>query len=141
VLWLKFIHLSFVVAWFSGLFYLPRLFVYHSQTPDEIGQKRFKVMERKLYYYITFPASLIVLVTGAAMIYEHGHEFFKVNTWLHMKLVFVLGLFIFQGLCWRWMRAFAENKNLHSSKFYRIANEFPTLMLLGIMYLVVFRPM
>lgn len=140
MLWLKFFHLIFIVAWFAGLFYLPRLFVYHTETHDEAGNLRFQTMEKKLFFYITLPSSLIVLLTGLWMIYERGLEYFRMNLWLHVKISLVIGLFIFQGLCWRWLKAFKMGRNTHSSKFFRIANEFPTLILIGVIYLVVFRP-
>jgi putative membrane protein len=129
-----------MVAWFAGLFYMPRLFVYHCETTDEAGLLRFEKMERRLFFVITLPASLIVLASGLGMIWFYGRAYFNVSTWLHSKLLFVLALFVFQFFCWKWMRDFRLRRNTHSAKFFRIINEAPTVALVAIIYLVVFRP-
>src|SRR5690606_18852455 len=98
----KAIHLISMVAWFAGLFYLPRLFVYHSQCQeDEAGSQRFKVMERKLFFIIMTPAAIMTILTGVWMLYDYAWVAFKQSGWLHTKLSLVLLLVIFHIACWR----------------------------------------
>jgi putative membrane protein len=138
-LWLKAAHLFGVVCWFAGLFYLPRLFVYHSTTEDEPGKARFKVMEQKLYRIIMRPAMLIALVFGL-WIMALGWEGFSASGWLWLKLAGVIVLLGYHHYCGRLIGAFADDRNPHSERFYRFFNELPALLLIVILILVVVKP-
>lgn len=129
-----------MVAWFAGLFYLPRLFVYHADCHDEVGHSRFKTMERRLFYGIMTPAALVTLFFGLWMLYEYAWAVYQKSLWLHFKLGLVVGLFIYHFFCWKWMKAFANNTNKHSSRFFRLVNEVPTIFLLIIVILAVAKP-
>jgi putative membrane protein len=137
-LWLKAFHIIAVIAWMAGMLYLPRLFVYHCEA--EIGSKQsetFKVMERRLLRAIINPAMVATWVLGLWLAWEGG--FFKAG-WLHGKLLLVLILSGMHGLFSRCVREFAEDRNVHSQKFYRIVNEVPAVVMIGIVILVVVKP-
>jgi putative membrane protein len=137
-LWLKAFHVIAVIAWMAGMLYLPRLFVYHCEA--EIGSKQsetFKVMERRLLRAIINPAMVATWVLGLWLAWEGG--FFK-SGWLHGKLLLVLILSGMHGLFTRCVREFAEDRNVHSQKFYRIVNEVPAVLMIGIVILVVVKP-
>lgn len=136
MLWIKSFHIIFIVSWMAGLLYLPRLFVYHAETSDEIGNERFKVMERKLFYGIATPSAVLGLATGLVLWLGYGYS----GTWLHYKLVAVWGLLIFHLLCLRYMIAFKNNCNTKSHVYYRWFNEIPIVILAIIVFLVVFKP-
>jgi putative membrane protein len=138
--WLKALHLIAMVAWFAGLFYLPRLFVYHAQTEDTPGRERFKTMERKLYRGIMTPAAVLTVVFGLALIGQHGLAFLLASRWLQWKLLLVAGLLVYHLLCGRWLAAFARDEARHSHVFYRWINEIPVLFLIAIVLLAVLRP-
>jgi protoporphyrinogen IX oxidase len=137
MLWLKAFHIVFVVTWFAGLFYLPRLFVYHASAVDEAGTERFKVMERRLFTMMTIGA-LLAAVFGAAMV-AIAPSFLEMG-WLHAKLALVAALIVFHLWCYRLMIAFREERNVHSERWYRAFNEAPTLLLIAIVVLVVVKP-
>lgn len=139
LLWLKAFHVIAVVCWFAGLFYLPRLFVYHAQTDDAAGRERFKVMERKLYRGIMWPSLLLTVVLGSWMLVENW-AFYKTQGWLHAKLSLVALLVIYHLFCGHFLRAFAQDRNSKSHVFYRVFNELPVLALVAIVILVVVRP-
>jgi putative membrane protein len=136
VLWLKAFHIIFVVTWFAGLFYLPRLFVYHAQTDDAAGRERFVTMERKLYAIMTLGGSLAV-VFGVALL-ALNPSLLEFN-WLRLKLAFVLGLAGFHFYCRRLMRELAEGQ-ARAPVWYRWFNEIPAVALLAIVILVVVKP-
>jgi protoporphyrinogen IX oxidase len=136
MLWWKAIHIVFVIAWFAGLFYLPRLFVYHADTHDAPGDERFKVMERRLFILMTI-AALGTLVSGAWLAFSWWRPF---PLWLHAKLALVAALLVYHALCWRHLRAFAAGSNASSSTYYRVFNEVPTLLLIASVLLVVLKP-
>jgi putative membrane protein len=138
-LWLKAAHIFGVVCWFAGLFYLPRLFVYHSSTTDEPGRARFETMESKLYRIIMRPAMLIAVGFGL-WIMVLAWEAFSTQVWLWLKLVGVVVLLGYHHYCGRLIRAFAANENPHSERFYRLFNEVPALLLLLVVILVVVKP-
>src|SRR5687768_8678544 len=140
MLWVKALHVIFMVTWFSGLFYLPRLFVYHSMATDQIGIARFKIMERKLYYGIMAPGAILTLLTGSWLLYEYGWALYKKSGWLHLKLLLVVILIGYHLYCGYLRKQFAIDKNVHSDKFYRWLNEFPVLILFGCVVLVIVRP-
>jgi putative membrane protein len=137
-LWLKAVHVIAVIAWMAGMLYLPRLFVYHCDA--EVGSRQsetFKVMERRLLRAIINPAMIATWVLGLWLAYESG--FFKAG-WLHAKLALVIAMSAIHGFYVRWVRAFAEDRNVHSQKFYRVVNEIPTLLMIAIVVLVIVKP-
>ena len=137
-LWLKALHVVAIIAWMAGMLYLPRLFVYHCEA--EIGSKQsetFKVMERRLLRAIINPAMVAAWVLGLWLAWEGG--FFR-SGWLHGKLLLVLILSGMHGLFSRCVREFAEDRNVRSQKFYRIVNEVPAVLMIGIVILVVVKP-
>lgn len=139
MLYIKAFHIITMVAWFAGLFYLPRLFVYHADTQDAISLDRFKIMERRLYYGITWPAALMTTLLGIWLISFNLAYYLKAG-WLHAKLGLVVLLWIYHGFCGHYLKAFAQDKNQKSTYFFRIYNELPTLLLVGIVLLVVIKP-
>ncbi|USQ12651.1 protoporphyrinogen oxidase HemJ [Legionella lytica] len=136
MLYVKAFHIIAMVAWFAGLFYLPRLFVYHADTQDETSNERFKIMERRLYYGITWPAALLTTVLGLWLLSYNPNYYLKAG-WMHAKLTLVLILWGYHLLCGHYRKVFAQDKNQKSSRFFRIYNEMPTLLLVGIVLLVV----
>jgi putative membrane protein len=137
-LWLKALHVIAVIAWMAGMLYLPRLFVYHCDA--EIGSRQsetFKVMERRLLRAIINPAMIVTWVVGLWLVHESG--LFKAG-WMHAKFALVIAMSAIHGFYVRWVRAFAEDRNVHSQKFYRVMNEIPTLLMIGIVILVIVKP-
>ena len=125
MLWLKSLHIVFMVTWFAGLFYLPRLFVYHALAEDVVSQERFKVMERKLFWGIMTPGAVLTIVFG---------------TWLYAKLVLTATLVAYHAWCGKLMLDFRANRNAKSHVWFRWFNEFPTVVLFAAVFLVVFKP-
>jgi len=140
ILYLKALHLVFAVAWFAALFYLPRLFVYHAETEDAISTARFKTMERRLHLGILIPSSLLTLVFGL-WITSLAWDVLISSLWYWLKLLCIVLLFAYQGLCSRFRRAFAEDRNVRSAKFFRWFNEIPLVLLIAIIFLAVLKPM
>ncbi len=137
MLYIKSFHIIFMVAWFAGLFYLPRLFVYHAQATDPIGIERFKIMERKLFFGIMTPCMILTLGLGTWLWLGYGYR----GAWLHAKLALV-GILVLQHFyLFALMRDFKHDRNRHSHVFYRWLNEIPTLpVLIAIVILVVVKP-
>lgn len=140
MLWVKAFHIIAMVTWFSGLFYLPRLFVYHALSEDPLSQARFSTMERKLYYGIMTPGALFTLILGLWLLQGYGWAAYKTALWLHLKLTLVLILILFHLYCGYLRRQFQKNQNQHSHVFYRWLNEVPTLILISIVILTVVKP-
>ena len=138
-LWLKAFHIVFVVTWFAGLFYMPRLFVYHSTATDEISRERFKVMESKLYRIIMNPSMVLTLILGIWLLVE-SWQAFSGQVWIWLKIVLVVILIGYHHYCLRILKAFAQDQVLHSEKFFRIFNELPSLVLIAAVILVVVKP-
>lgn len=136
MLYAKAFHIIAMVAWFAGLFYLPRLFVYHAETNDLVSIERFKIMERRLYYGITWPAALLTTLLGLLLISYNPSYYMKAG-WMHAKLSLVILLWIYHLFCGHFLKVFARDNNRKSSRFFRIYNEMPTLLLIGIILLVV----
>jgi putative membrane protein len=136
MLWVKSFHIIFVVAWFAGLFYLPRLFVYHATTSDSPGIERFKVMERKLYYGIMTPSAVVAVALGLWLWLGYGIT----GGWLHAKLVFVLMLIAYHLYCGRLLADFKHDRNRHGHVYYRWFNEIPVVILIAVVILVVVKP-
>lgn len=139
-LWVKALHVVSVIAWMAGLLYLPRLFVYHAQEePGSAASETFKVMERRLHRAIMNPALVAVVVSGVLLLLQFDDGDWA-SAWLHAKLVCVAGLFVMHGFMGRWRRAFAEDRNTHPERFYRVVNEVPTVLMVAIVVFVVVRP-
>jgi len=141
VLWLKAFHVIFMVSWFAGIFYLPRLFVYHAMVPpeDEAGHERFVVMERKLYRFVT-PFMVLTAVFGFWMLYAYGLPYLRTNAWMHVKLTLVavlIGYHFFLGHLRKQLAAKTAHK---SDRFFRIINELPVLILFAVVILVIVKP-
>ena len=137
--WIKALHVISIIAWMAGLLYLPRLFVYHCEAPaGSKTSETFKVMERRLLRAIMNPAMIAAYVFGIAMIVLTP-EWMK-QGWLHAKLLFVLLLTVSHMMMARWRRDFAEDRNTRPQRFYRIANEVPTLLMIGIVIFVIVKP-
>jgi putative membrane protein len=142
VLWLKSFHIIGVVSWFAGLLYLPRLFVYHAQIQrgsidDAVGNARFKIMERKLFMIMTIGAA-IALGFGVAMLAQVPA--YLLMRWMHLKLALVLMLVGYHGACFALLQQFATDRNSRAERWFRLFNEVPALLLIGIVILVVVRP-
>lgn len=139
ILWLKAFHVFFMVAWFAGIFYLPRIFVNHAESDEPLVQQHFKGMERRLLYFIT-PFALFTVLLGIAIIVQYGTAWFVAAKWLHIKISLVVLLLIYHGYCFKLVRTFAADKNTRSGKFYRFFNEIPVIILLIIIILVYIKP-
>lgn len=139
MLWTKAIHLIALVAWFSGLFYLPRLFIYHTKWNDPVSNEHFKIMERKLYYYITTPACVLTLVFGF-WVMSYNFAGYLQEPWMHSKLTFVLLLVIYHLYLGKVVNNFQHDKNLHKMGFYHFLHALPSLFLLIIVVLAVVKP-
>lgn len=139
LLWFKAFHVIFMVAWFAGIFYLPRLFVNHAETNSQDVIAQLKGMERRLLYFIT-PFAILTLVFGVLIIYGYGSVWFAAAKWLHIKLTLVIILFIYHLYCFKLLKTFAQDKNTRSGKFYRFFNEIPVLALFAIIILAYVKP-
>ncbi|MGI9381317.1 MAG: protoporphyrinogen oxidase HemJ [Methyloligellaceae bacterium] len=140
-LWIKALHIMAFIAWMAGLFYLPRLFVYHArpQTGKDMSET-FEIMERRLLKAIMNPAMLVTWATGLSLGYMLGQFSSEIQIWFALKLVLILGLTVYHMALGRWRREFAEDRNTHSEKFYRFINEVPTLIMIAVVILVIFQP-
>ncbi len=134
--WIKALHIIFMVTWFAGLFYLPRLFVYHSTATDAAGIERFKIMERKLFYGIMTPGAILTLIFGVWLWLGYSFN----GTWLHIKLALVIVLIAYHIYCGKLLMDFKHDRNKHSHTFYRWLNEFPVLILIAVVILAVVKP-
>ena len=136
----KSLHLISVISWMAGLLYLPRIFVYHAESPDNEDKKEtFKLMERRLFFYIMNPAMFLSWLFGLLLIQSIGIESFS-QLWLQLKLGMVLILTSYHLFLYQCLKNFIENNSKYSPKFYRIVNEIPTLLLIGIIFTIVFKP-
>jgi putative membrane protein len=137
-LWIKAFHVIAVIAWMAGMLYLPRLFVYHCDAEKgSVQSETFKVMERRLLKAIINPAMIVAWVLGLYLAWDGG---WLRSGWLHGKLALVLGLSAVHGLYARWVRDFAADRNTRPARFYRVWNEAPTVLLVGIVILVIVKP-
>ena len=137
----KSLHLISVISWMVGLLYLPRLFVYHAQSNlNEDKKETFKLMEKRLYFYIMNPAMILSWVFGFLLIYSIGIENFG-YLWLKLKTVMVLLLTFYHLFLFHCLKTFSQNNSKYSPKFYRVINEIPTILLIGIIFVVVFKPL
>lgn len=138
LLLIKSLHIIFMVMWFSGLFYLPRLFVYHREAMDAISRERFQIMEKKLYYFITTPGAIVTILLGLYLI--HLQPFLLHQRWLHIKLTLAIALIayhLYLGYCHAGLK---YNPLTKSSRFFRILNEIPVIFLFSMVMLAVMKP-
>ena len=136
MLWIKSLHIIFMVTWFAGLFYLPRLFVYHATAEDQTSKERFKIMERKLYFGIMAPGAILTIVFGVWLWLGFGIT----GGWLHIKLLLVAILIVYHVHCGKVLADFKNDRNTKSHVFYRWYNEFPVLILFAVVFLVELKP-
>lgn len=139
MIWVKALHVIFMVTWFAGLFYLPRLFVYHADARDSISHDRFLVMERKLFAIMTVGA-LLTAVFGVWLLADYAWAAWKTSIWLTIKLILVGALIAYHLYCLKIMRGFRAGTARHSHVYYRWINEIPALLLIGIVLLAVAKP-
>ncbi len=139
MLWVKAFHIIFMVTWFAGLFYLPRLFVYHADTQDEISKARFKIMERKLFWGITTPGGVLTIVFGVWLIGYLGADVLG-TLWMQAKLALVALLVIYHIWCGKLVMDFKHERNTHSHVWFRWFNEAPVLVLVAVVLLVELQP-
>jgi putative membrane protein len=139
MVWIEALHIISVICWFAGLFYLPRLYVYHAMAEDTISRERFVVMERKLYRGIMTPSAIAAVAFGRWLVFSAPDYYLRMG-WLHAKLGLVALLVVYHGACWWYLRAFREGRNTHRHRFYRIFNELPVVLLIAIVILVVVKP-
>jgi putative membrane protein len=136
MLWIKSFHIIFMVTWFAGLFYLPRLFVYHVMSKDDTSRERFKVMERKLFFGIMTPGALLTVGFGLWLWLEYGIS----GGWLHAKMALVALLVFYHIYCGKLMTDLRHDRNRHGHMFYRWLNEIPVVLLIAIVLLVELQP-
>lgn len=129
-----------MVTWFAGLFYLPRLFVYHILSSDQPSRERFKIMERKLYMAITTPGMILTLGFGIWMLVDYAWELYGASRWLHTKLLLIFLLVVFHFWCGKWLMDLSEERNTHSHIFFRWMNEIPAIFLVVIIILATIKP-
>lgn len=137
MLWVKSLHIIFMVTWFAGLFYLPRLFVYHAMADDAPSRERFKIMERKLYFGIMTPGAVLTVAFGLWLWLGYGFH----GLWLDLKLALVCVLIGYHIYCGKLLVDFRHDRNRHGHVFYRWLNEFPALILVAVVILVVVKPL
>lgn len=140
MLWFKALHLIFMVTWFAGLFYLPRLFVYHALSKDQTSIDRFKIMERKLYFGIMTPGAILTISFGLVLAYLGNWFANGIVLWLTIKLLLISVLVVYHVHCGKLLIDFKNNRNQHGHVFYRWYNEFPVIILFAIIFLAVLRP-
>lgn len=136
MLWVKSLHIIFMVTWFAGLFYLPRLFVYHAMSDDLASVERFKEMERKLYYGIMTPGAVLTIIFGVWLWQGFGIS----GSWLHAKLLLVAVLLAYHYYCGSLLSDFKQDRNRHSHIYYRWFNEIPVVILIAVVILTVVKP-
>ncbi|WP_221792924.1 protoporphyrinogen oxidase HemJ [Oceanobacter mangrovi] len=139
MLWVKAFHIIAVITWFAGIFYLPRLYVYHAMADDQASRERFKIMERKLYRGIMWPAMMVVIALGLWLI-SFNPDYYLKSGWMHAKLTLVALLVGYHLYCGKLNRQFKDDQNSHSHVWFRWFNEVPVFILIGVVILVVVRP-
>lgn len=140
MLYVKALHIVFMVTWFAGLFYLPRLFVYHAMSDDEISKERFKIMERKLYFGIMAPGAILTIIFGVWLLIDYAWSAYASSGWLMVKLILLAILIAYHLHCGKLLLDFKYDRNQRSHVFYRWYNEFPVLLLITIVILAVAKP-
>lgn len=137
--WIKAFHIIAVICWFAGLFYLPRLFVYHSMSEDQVSKERFKIMERKLYRGIMTPSAIIACLLGLSL-FSMNFQYYWHSGWMHAKLCCVLALIAYHLVCGHFLKQFKQDENTRSHTFFRWFNEAPIVLLIAIVIFVVVKP-
>ena len=140
MLWIKAFHLIFMVTWFAGLFYLPRLFVYHAMTDDDLSIKRFEIMERKLFFGIMTPGGILTLIFGLWLLRAYSWDTLASLHWLHVKLALIGLLVVYHVWCGVLLQRFRRGANVHTHAWYRWFNEAPVVALIAIICLAVLKP-
>jgi len=140
MLYVKALHIVFMVTWFAGLFYLPRLFVYHAMTEDEISRERFKIMERKLFFGIMAPGALLTIIFGLWLLIDYAWSAYYNSGWLISKFILLAILILYHLHCGKLLLDFKHDRNTRSHVFYRWYNEFPVILLIAIVILAVAKP-
>ena len=140
MLWIESLHVIFMTTWFAAIFYLPRLFVYHAMSDDEISNERFKVMERKLFYGIMTPGGILTLIFGLVLLYNYAWDAYSDTIWLPAKLGLVAILIAYHIYCGKLLNDFKHDRNQKSHVYYRWFNEFPVVLLVVIVILVIVKP-
>lgn len=138
--WVIALHVLAIISWCAGLFYLPRLFVYHSMCEDRLGYNRFITMETKLFNFIIVPSAMVSLLTGLCLLYIYGWAFKPNILWLHIKLICVAALLVYTVFCWRHIQCFICKVNTKNHVFFRWFNEIPTLLITVIVVMVIVQP-
>ena len=136
----KSLHLVAVISWMAGLLYLPRIFVYHSEANHESQRDIFKTMERKLYYYIMMPAMFLSWLFGIILVHNLGFTVFS-ELWMQIKFTLVIILTYYHFTLGQYVNDFATNNNKKNSRFFRIYNEIPTIILIVVIFVVIFKPL
>jgi putative membrane protein len=139
MLWVKAFHIIFMVTWFAGLFYLPRLYVYHASSDDDISNERFKVMERKLFIIMTIGA-VATTIFGLWMLFDYAFSAYYMSFWLYLKLLLIAALYYYHYACYKILEDFRYDVNVRDHVYYRFFNEVPVLILFGIIIFVVVKP-
>ena len=139
-LFFKSLHLIAVISWMAGLLYLPRIFVYHSEANHDSQKEVFKIMERKLYNYIMMPAMLLSWIFGLALIHSIGFSSFS-ELWMQIKIILAVILTFYHFSLGKYLNDFALDSNQKTSKFFRIYNEIPTIILVVVIFIVIFKPL
>jgi len=139
MLWIKAFHLIFMVTWFAGLFYLPRLYVYHAMSVDDTSIERFKIMERKLFFGIATPGLILTLIFGIWLLSLNAEAYFS-QGWMHVKLALIAVLVVYHLICGKFLFDFKNNRNTHTHIYYRWFNEIPVILLVVIVILATVRP-
>ena len=139
MLWVKAFHIVFVICWFSGIFYLPRLFVYHAMSEDQVSKDRFVIMERKLFWGITTPSAVLTIALGSWLLIANA-SYFMYQPWMHAKLGLVALVVVFHTYCWWYMKQLREETTARGHVFFRVFNELPVFVLIAIVVLVVVKP-
>ncbi len=140
MLWLKALHVIAMVCWFAGLFYLPRLFIYHLDCTTDAERARFEIMERRLYRAIMTPAAWVTVLAGLGLLLGYAWDLYSRAGWLHTKLTLVALLVIYHWLCGRHRIALRDGRNTRSACYFRVFNEIPTLILIAAVYLTIVKP-
>jgi putative membrane protein len=141
MLWLKALHLIFMVTWFAGIFYLPRLFVYHAMADDKAGIERFQIMERKLYWGIATPGAALTWICGLWMLYDYAWAAYGAAGWLRLKLLLLILLTLYHAWCGKLLLDFKYGRNRHGHVWYRWFNEVPVIFLFAIVLLATLKPL
>lgn len=139
MLWIQAFHIIFMVTWLAGLFYLPRLFVYHAEADDAAGRERFCAMEKRLSVLMSIGAALTIAF-GVWLLWLHGTAWLVASGWMHVKLLLVVGLIGYHGWCQIQVKRFREGRATGSGRYYRLMNELPSLFLVAIVILAVVKP-